>query len=73
MDPQAAHRQTMHSSEATFALTRELLARSRATLDAVNKRLAGAATCDGALRHPPSPDSPSSGSATRRHSRKESS
>ncbi len=62
----------MHSPEATFALTRELLARPRATLDAVNKRLAGGAESGGALRRSPSLEAPSSGSATRHHSSKES-
>ena len=72
MDPQAAHNQTINSPEATLAMTRELLARSRATRDAVNKRLAGGAESGGALRRSPAQDWPSSGPAARSHSSKES-
>ena len=47
MDPHSPDGQQIESAEATIALTRELIARSRATLDAVARQLAGGADLDG--------------------------
>ena len=46
MDPHDPDGRQIESAEATLALTRELLARSRATLDAVARQLAGGADLD---------------------------
>ena len=46
MDPHSPEGQQIESAEATIALTRELIARSRATLDTVARQLAGGPALD---------------------------
>ena len=48
LDPRKPDGQQIERVEATIALTRELIARSRATLDAIAGQLAGTADHDGA-------------------------
>ncbi len=54
MDTHTPDRQTNETPEETIALTRRLLARSRATLDGVDRRLSG--TKDSETADPPTRD-----------------
>ena len=56
MDPRPGDDQTDVTPEATLALTRELLARSRSTLDAMSRRLAGRDEPHERPAFPPAPE-----------------